>query len=64
DDLFGEGITIFNDRIYQLTWKAKTGFVYLNAAPLTTWLPSQIFRGLPIIFDEVGKHFLATLADF
>ena len=28
NDLFGEGITIFNDKIYQLTWKAKTGFIY------------------------------------
>lgn len=25
---FGEGITIINDKIYQLTWKGKTGFVY------------------------------------
>ena len=27
-NLFGEGITIMNDNIYQLTWKAKTGFIY------------------------------------
>lgn len=26
--LFGEGITVFGDKIIQLTWKAKTGFVY------------------------------------
>ena len=25
---FGEGIAIFNDRIYQLTWQEQTGFVY------------------------------------
>ena len=25
---FGEGITIFNDKIIQLTWKSKIGFVY------------------------------------
>ncbi|MRH99784.1 glutaminyl-peptide cyclotransferase [Kriegella sp. EG-1] len=25
---FGEGITIMNDKIYQLTWQAKTGFIY------------------------------------
>ncbi len=25
---FGEGITVFEDRIYQLTWKAQTAFVY------------------------------------
>lgn len=28
DSLFGEGITIFEDRIYQLTWQAKRGFIY------------------------------------
>jgi glutamine cyclotransferase len=25
---FGEGITVFGDRIVQLTWKSQTGFVY------------------------------------
>ena len=28
DELFGEGITLFDDRIIQLTWKAGIGFVY------------------------------------
>lgn len=28
DDYFGEGITLFGDRIIQLTWRAGTGFVY------------------------------------
>jgi len=28
DPYFGEGITILNDKIYQLTWKEKTAFVY------------------------------------
>ena len=28
DNLFGEGITIFEDRIIQLTWKSGKGFVY------------------------------------
>jgi glutaminyl-peptide cyclotransferase len=28
DDYFGEGITIFNDKIYQLTWNEHTAFVY------------------------------------
>jgi glutamine cyclotransferase len=27
-DIFGEGITIFNDRIYQLTYRSQVGFVY------------------------------------
>lgn len=31
--LFAEGISIFNNKLYQLTWKAKTGFLY-NPATL------------------------------
>src|SRR5699024_1865742 len=25
---FGEGLTILNDKIYQLTWRENTGYVY------------------------------------
>lgn len=28
DKYFGEGITIFKNKIYQLTWKSNTGFIY------------------------------------
>jgi len=28
DDFFGEGITIFGDKIIQLTWQSQKGFVY------------------------------------
>lgn len=28
DNYFGEGLTIMNDKIYQLTWKENRGFVY------------------------------------
>lgn len=28
NDYFGEGITIFEDKIYQLTWREQTGFIY------------------------------------
>ncbi len=28
DALFGEGITLYNNRIFQVTWKSKVGFVY------------------------------------
>ena len=28
DTYFGEGLTILNDKIYQLTWRENTGFVY------------------------------------
>ena len=27
-ELFGEGITLFKDRIYQVTWRSKVGFIY------------------------------------
>lgn len=28
DEVFGEGITIFGDKIFQLTWRDKTAYVY------------------------------------
>lgn len=28
DKYFGEGITILNDKVYQLTWRTNVGFVY------------------------------------
>lgn len=28
DQFFGEGITVLNDKMYQLTWQNKVGFVY------------------------------------
>ena len=28
DSIFGEGITIFNNKIYQLTWQGGIGIVY------------------------------------
>ena len=28
DEFFGEGITVFDDKVYQLTWKAGQGFIY------------------------------------
>ncbi|WP_299368419.1 glutaminyl-peptide cyclotransferase [Winogradskyella sp.] len=28
DNFFGEGLTILDDKLYQLTWKAKRGFIY------------------------------------
>lgn len=36
---FGEGITILNDRLYQLTWRQNTGFIYQpdNFELLGTW---------------------------
>lgn len=28
DDIFGEGITLMNNKIYQLSWESRKGFVY------------------------------------
>ena len=37
-DLFGEGITILGDRLYQVTWQENTGFVYsLDLAYIETF---------------------------
>jgi glutamine cyclotransferase len=32
DSYFGEGITIFGDKIYQITWQSQIGFVYEKAS--------------------------------
>ncbi len=37
---FGEGITVLNDRVYQLTWQEQTGFVYNRR----TFEPVQTFN--------------------
>ncbi len=48
---FGEGIVVFNDRVYQLTWQEGTGFVYDRAtfAPLQTF--SYTHEGWGITHD-------------
>jgi glutamine cyclotransferase len=28
DQYFGEGVTVFGEKLYQLTWRSQTGFVY------------------------------------
>lgn len=38
--LFGEGITALGDRVYQLTWRARTGFIYA----LSDFKPIARFR--------------------
>lgn len=39
DRYFGEGLTLLNEKLYQLTWKEKTGFVYDRATLklIDTW---------------------------
>jgi glutaminyl-peptide cyclotransferase len=42
EDYFAEGMTILNGKIYQITWKEKTGFVYdLNNFKLIREFPYQ-----------------------
>ncbi len=40
NQLFGEGITIYKDKIYQITWRSRKGFVY----DLKTFSPESSFR--------------------
>lgn len=58
DDVFGEGITILNGKIYQLTWMNKTGFVYdLNDFKLLKRFNYQI-SGWGLTND--GKHLIVS----
>ena len=40
NEYFGEGITVHNDRVYQLTWRERTAFVY----QLADFTPIKEFR--------------------
>ncbi|MEZ4779298.1 MAG: glutaminyl-peptide cyclotransferase [Flavobacteriaceae bacterium] len=53
DQYFGEGITILNNKIYQLTWQAKTGFIYrLNTLEKTgTFVYTQSKEGWGLCND-------------
>lgn len=53
NQLFGEGITIYKDKIYQLTWTSRKGFVY----DLETFSPESTFR-----YDTQGWG-LTTIGD-
>ena len=61
DDVFSEGSTIVGDKIYQLTWENKKGFVYdkstlklLSEFPY----PNQIAKGWGLTYD--GKNLIAS----
>lgn len=57
-DLFGEGLALAGDRLVQLTWKSKRGFVY----DLATFEKKQEFtfdtEGWGITYD--GKNFIMS----
>ena len=40
DGYFGEGLTVLNDNIYQLTWQEDTGLIY----DVKTFEPKGVFR--------------------
>jgi glutamine cyclotransferase len=42
---FGEGITVLNDKIYQLTWKENTGYIY-NAGTLKKEKEFRYFKNI------------------
>jgi len=53
DKYFGEGITIFNDRIYQLTYKTKIGFIYnLESMALVDSFHFESAEGWGMTHDE------------
>lgn len=51
--LFGEGITLFKDRIYQVTWRNKVGFIYNRSD----------FRVINKIFIQTEGWGLTTMND-
>ena len=59
-DLFGEGITIFKDRIIQLTWLSQIGFVYdkVSFRRLKTFRYPVPIEGWGITTD--GKHLIVS----
>lgn len=58
DKYFGEGITILNNKIYQLTWQSKIGFVYdVNTFKKLSEFPYE-HEGWGITHD--GKHLIVS----
>ena len=52
-ELFGEGITLYKDRIYQVTWRSKVGFVY----------DKSTFRQINKIYYQSEGWGLTTMKD-
>jgi glutamine cyclotransferase len=52
-DLFGEGITLYKDRIFQVTWQSKVGFVYER----------QTFKQINKIYYQSEGWGLTTMKD-
>ena len=64
---FGEGLTILNDEIYQLTWTEKDVFVYDLAGQLKRKMrnPREGWGltndGTSLIFSEAGHHSISPI---
>ncbi len=67
DQYFGEGVTLFNDRLYQLTWQSHVGFIYDRASfdfltsfqyPTEGWGLTQNGRELIMSDGTPTLHFL------
>lgn len=57
DKYFGEGITIFNNRIFQLTYKTRVGFIYdLESMALVDSFHFESAEGWGMTHDE--KHLI------
>jgi len=56
---FGEGITILNDKIYQLTWQEKTGFIY-NVNTFKLEKNSCMTKKLKDGYDQWWKNIFHT----
>jgi len=58
DKFFGEGLTIVNDRIIQITWRSKTGFVYDKESLEILRTFSYKTQGWGITYD--GKYLIIS----
>lgn len=58
DDLFGEGITVLNNKVYQLTWTSLVGFVYDadNLKQLKTFNYSKRIQGWGLCNDGTNLY--------
>lgn len=58
DQLFGEGITIYENRIIQLTWQSNVGFVYDKESFELLQEFNYLTEGWGITYD--GKHLIMS----
>lgn len=65
DPYFGEGLTILNNKIYQLTWRENTGFIYnLKTMEQTgTFVYGQSKEGWGLCHDEDGNIYKSDGTD-